>query len=594
MVRLLTNKDSNFSIICLFLGLCNLNDIFMRKAFLFVILLASCTLAFSQTFVSTTPSNKKVVIEEFTGINCGWCPQGHLFVNDIMNDHPDQVFAINIHAGGYAANTYTTADGERIRSNWNVTSFPSGMVNRTKFTTSATPVYGREKFSPYTNQALAQRACANIAARCTINSATRIMTVNVELFYTADSQVDTNYLSVALLQDNILGPQSGMGLNPTQIVDDQYNHMHMFRGFVNGGTWGDTIATTDSGSFVYKTYTYTIPATISNVPVRLYDLSVIAFVAEGKDNIINVCKADISYVNGTPTLTKMAMREAENCDVEFPTYVSVFNMGYDTIRSLEIRYGTNVRGGYTITRSGLNIGYLERDTVHLPVMTGLFSSLAIYTGYAKIIGVNGVTVDYDSITCSLKKVKKNTSGDTLTFELTTDRYGSETTFKFMHIDRSVVDSGGPYANASATHAIKLAVPHDGCYILEVYDDSGDGINGGYGNGNFSLSDNTGLLFTNDGRFGAKAQYFLNCRGTSNDIDATSAIDFAIYPNPVGNTLNIYCDQKVSKIEVFDMQGKTITVADNSTAVNVSSFCTGTYVVRITTDEGVAVRTFVKE
>ena len=566
----------------------------MRKAFLFVATLLCGAFAFSQTFVSTTPSNKKVVIEEFTGINCGWCPQGHLYVNQIMADHPNQVFAINIHAGGYAANTYTTADGERIRANWNVTSFPSGMVNRSIFNTASSPVYGRNAFASYTNAALAQRACANIAARCTIDCATRIMTVNVELFYTDSSNVDTNFLSVALLQDNILGPQSGSSLNPDQIVGNQYNHMHMFRGMVNGYTWGDTIATTDSGSFVSKTYTYTIPATISDVPVLLNDLSVIAFVAEGKANIINACKAEITYANGAPTLTNMAMREHETCDMEFPTYVSVTNLGQDTVRSLEIRYGTNVRGGFTMTRSGLNLAYLESDTINLPVITGVFSSLATYTGHAKIIGVNGVAVDYDSITCSLKKVKKNTSGDTLTLELTTDNYGSETTFKFMHIDRSVITSGGPYTNQSVTYTIKLAVPHDGCYILEVYDAAGDGINSGYGSGNFSLSDNTGVLFTDNGRFGTMAQYFLKCSGTSNDIETASAIDFAIYPNPVGNTLNIDCDQEVSKIEVFDMQGKNIAIADNTTAINVSTLGKGTYVVRITTDEGVAVRTFVKE
>lgn len=567
----------------------------MRKAFLFVASLVSGLLAFSQTFVSTTPSNKKVVIEEFTGINCGWCPQGHLYVNQIMAAHPNQVFAINIHAGGYAANTYTTTDGERIRANWNVTSFPSGMVNRTIFNTASSPVYGRNSFSSYANAALSQRACANIAARCTIDCDTRIMTVNVELFYTDSSQVDTNYLSVALLQDNILGPQSGSSLNPDQIVGDQYNHMHMFRGMVNGSTWGDTIATTDSGSFVSRTYTYTIPATISNVPVLLNDLSVIAFVAEGKANIINVCKADITYLNGVPTLTKMAMREHESCNMEFPTYVSVYNLGQDTVRSLEIRYGTTVRGSYTMTHSGMNLGYMESDTIHLPVITGLFSSGSNYTGYAKIIGINGVAVDYDSITCTLKKYKKNAVGDTLTFELTTDRYGSETTFKFIHIDRSVVLSGGPYPNDTIiTDIIKLAVPHDGCYILEVYDAAGDGINSGYGNGNFKLSDNTGTVLSDNGRFGTLAQYFINCSGTSNDIETASAIDFAIYPNPVSNTLNIDCDQEVSKIEVFDMQGKKMTIADNATAINVSTLDKGIYLVRIITNEGVGVRTFVKE
>jgi hypothetical protein len=47
--------------------------------------------SFGQTIVSTSPENKKVVLEEFTGIKCVFCPQGHAIAQAIQNNNPDDV-----------------------------------------------------------------------------------------------------------------------------------------------------------------------------------------------------------------------------------------------------------------------------------------------------------------------------------------------------------------------------------------------------------------------------------------------------------------------------------------------------------------------
>ena len=51
----------------------------------------------SDTIVSTTPSNKNVVLEEYTGVNCTWCPDGHKRANQLKASHPGRVCLINIH-----------------------------------------------------------------------------------------------------------------------------------------------------------------------------------------------------------------------------------------------------------------------------------------------------------------------------------------------------------------------------------------------------------------------------------------------------------------------------------------------------------------
>ena len=53
---------------------------------------------------------------------------------------------------------------------------------------------------------------------------------------------------------------------------------------------------------------------------------------------------------------------------------------------------------------------------------------------------------------------------------------------------------------------------------------------------------------------------------------------------------------VQKVEVVDVYGKVINIVnatDNLTRINVSGLANGMYFVRVTTDEGVATKTFVK-
>ena len=51
------------------------------------------------------------------------------------------------------------------------------------------------------------------------------------------------------------------------------------------------------------------------------------------------------------------------------------------------------------------------------------------------------------------------------------------------------------------------------------------------------------------------------------------------------------------VEVIDVYGKliqTLNVTDNPTSINVSNLASGMYFVRVTTEEGVATKSFVKK
>ena len=73
----------------------------MKKIFTLLIILYTYNL-FSQTFVSTIPENKNVILEQFTGIYCGFCPDGHVIAEGLAIANPNDVFVSKIHTGGYS------------------------------------------------------------------------------------------------------------------------------------------------------------------------------------------------------------------------------------------------------------------------------------------------------------------------------------------------------------------------------------------------------------------------------------------------------------------------------------------------------------
>ncbi|MDA8692742.1 fibronectin type III domain-containing protein [Saprospiraceae bacterium] len=92
----------------------------------------------------------------------------------------------------------------------------------------------------------------------------------------------------------------------------------------------------------------------------------------------------------------------------------------------------------------------------------------------------------------------------LTFELTLDNYGSETTWELIkESNNQVVTEGGPYNdNQSGTKKTTAFCIPDGCYTLYVDDSYGDGICCSYGNGSFELKDSNGTTVGySDGNFG---------------------------------------------------------------------------------------------
>ncbi|MBA3899592.1 MAG: Omp28-related outer membrane protein [Bacteroidetes bacterium] len=262
------------------------------------IVFAQSPLGNAQLPVSTATQNKKVVLEEFTGTGCTWCPDGHKRADELVAANNGNVFVINIHAGSFAGNNpdYKTPFGTALDAQTSRTGYPFGTINRTFF-----PSYAQNTANPgtamsrgsWTNAAsiiMQETSYLNVAMQSTIDYATRELVVNVEVYYTDDSPESKNFLNIALVQDKIIGPQSGKEKYPEKVVGTEYQHDKMLRHLLTG-QWGDEIATTAKGTLFAKEYKYTIPGDLplngNNTAVVLEDLRLIAYVTETTQVVVS-------------------------------------------------------------------------------------------------------------------------------------------------------------------------------------------------------------------------------------------------------------------------------------------------------------------
>jgi uncharacterized delta-60 repeat protein len=93
-----------------------------------------------------------------------------------------------------------------------------------------------------------------------------------------------------------------------------------------------------------------------------------------------------------------------------------------------------------------------------------------------------------------------------------------------------------------------------------------------------------------------ARYMNDLTLSDQDI-ANSDINFAIFPNPVKDVVEISSDEKISGIRIFNSTGQEIVstnVDDTKTNVNLKSFPTGLYIIQIQTAKNILSKKIIKE
>ena len=533
----------------------------MKQTLLLKLFLVFATLpVLGQSIVSTTPQNRKAILEEFTGINCVFCPDGHQIANAIKANNPDNFFVINIHQGGFASPSagqpdFRTSFGNAIvNQSFSGTGFgyPSGTVNRTNFpgremTNPGTTAMSRADWTVPSNQIIAMPSYLNVGVEAEIDVETRILTVTAEVYYTGNSPQSTNKMNIALLQNNTLGPQVGGNMG------NEYPHMHRLVHMLTG-QWGVDITSTSQGSLYQNTFTYTIPEHYNNIPVDLFlaEMEVVAFVADGNQTIISGdgYVADLVGLQNNDLAISDFDEFEEACGLVSPK-LTIQNRGNANVSSFSVNYSFNNEEEVTYDWTG-NLESLEKVEINLPETSYDFQT----TNNTLLISLdNDDNNDNHTVTHSYNLAAIHETNE-LELTIKLDQYPQETTWNITNSAGEIVHSGGPYnGQVNQTITQTLSLSNNDCYEFTIFDEFGDGICCQYGQGFYELKTDDGTMIINGGQFGSsETKMFSNFNTLSNEEFVS--FDFTLYPNPSTGTINFLAEDKFN-IEIYNLQGKKV-------------------------------------
>ena len=557
-----------------------------KPPIILVIFLFLSSFVDAQTIVSTSPENKKIILEEYTGIHCTYCPDGHEIAQSLKDANPDNVFIINIHTGGYATPSsgepdFRTSFGDAIAAQSNLTGYPSGSVNRQYFsnlTMNGGTAMGRGGWSSATSQVLNQSAYVNLGVEASINVQNNELTVHVEGYYTGDSPQSTNLLNVVLTQNNTLGPQTGGGMG------SNYNHMHRLVHMITG-QWGFEISTTSSGSFVNETFTYTIPSDYNGVDVNLSELNVIAFISETQQNIISGAEYTPTF-DGLEYSNDAAILGIEenlngNCGDSASPVVVIQNSGYDNLTNFSIEYSINNGNTQSHNWSG-SLGSLASTSIELP---------AINYSPSDTNSINITISDDDNNQNNSNDFYFNQSSsyDTaiVTLNLVTDNYASETSWQLTDSSGYIIAQNGSLSNAS-TYSTEIEIPtSDECYTFTINDTYGDGICCGYGVGSYSITDDSGNTIISGGEFSSVDTSTFRV-GETLGINSIYENDLNIFPNPSNGVFNIKTSLNNSTYKIYNLIGQQVKsglIKNGANLIDLRNSIDGVYFMTIQTENG---------
>lgn len=245
-----------------------------------------------------TPAAKNVLIEEFTGVNCPNCPEGHALVASIEAQYPGKITALALHPSNTLgrAFAFSLQDLQDVNSTSLLTYLgspgfePCAGVDRTLFSGQTNILTDRSYWSGFAAQELLVTPQVNILLTDQYNITTNSVNVIAEIHYTQAVSAANN-ITVALTEDSITTAQLD-GAN----IDTFYVHAGVLRTMLTSAT-GDNVAynadvTLVPGRVVRLVYQATL-----NALWKPQNMHVVAFVHEHSGAQVVYQAAEIKLTN---------------------------------------------------------------------------------------------------------------------------------------------------------------------------------------------------------------------------------------------------------------------------------------------------------
>jgi hypothetical protein len=242
------------------------------------------------TFTTNANTDRNVLIEDFTGHKCKYCPIAADSAHQAQVDHLGRVLVASIHTGpsgfmedlqkpvlGAYFNDFTSTEGFAIGykfgagtagSPFNVN--PFGAVSRVDHGNGYVVTHPNAWSSAVNSMIAANDLKVNLQAASNYYSSTRGLFLHTEVDVLDQTLTNDLSIVVCLIEDSLVAAQT-MPDNGTNLT---YVHRDIFRGCIDGKPFGqelDAAHMTAAGTYEYF-YIYKLPATYNpdNVHIIIY------------------------------------------------------------------------------------------------------------------------------------------------------------------------------------------------------------------------------------------------------------------------------------------------------------------------------------
>ena len=193
----------------------------------------------------TNAQVQNVLLEQHTGAWCGWCPDGHVKMNEILDLYGNQVIGVKFHSG----DAMEIPKQSVIARAFGLTGLPTGSINRKNF--GGAVFLSRGVWKTTCESQMQQKAKAEVDCFYTLDKEARIVRIQVMANITESMNFPLKF-NAYIVEDDVTG--EGRGYNQSNYLSGRpgfednpyydepstiigYHHMKVVRKMI-GGAWG--------------------------------------------------------------------------------------------------------------------------------------------------------------------------------------------------------------------------------------------------------------------------------------------------------------------------------------------------------------------
>lgn len=246
-----------------------------------------------------TNTQRRVLLEDYTGHTCTNCPSAAVIAKNIENSNGGDVIVMSVHAsttGGFQEPElpefpldFRTPAGDEYANVMNIAGNPLGMVNRKN--NNGTYIIFSTDWSTECNNELPKSPDFNLQAQYNYFEETNGLFFHTEVEVLNDISGNFNLIHY-VIRDTVVAPQKDQG----GVVYDEYDHHSVLSDNING-IWGNVIISGDaaSGSKSYQNYSYQLPDPTSDTTYKINNISIVSIICN-RDNyeVLQVIKTPLA------------------------------------------------------------------------------------------------------------------------------------------------------------------------------------------------------------------------------------------------------------------------------------------------------------